>query len=225
MRSSWRRKKSVIHSRNTFFSRFSSWMIGVLLIEIAERLRQLEGVLGDVRRLAGSDRVLQGRIGLGSGQQHLPEILGLKLAGHGDWASSSAAKSGTRSPRLLQLAQDVARAHGGVLHVGAGLALEAEGLLQVEGDHRIARELQQEIAQRADGDLRWPPCGSAPRRSSGWRDATSSSAFCDQGVHQVVGLHAEPLAAGDLHVRALAVFLGKRDAQVGAAARRSATIS
>ena len=28
VRSSWRRKKSVIHSRKTFFSRFSSWMMG-----------------------------------------------------------------------------------------------------------------------------------------------------------------------------------------------------
>src|SRR5579862_6585356 len=28
VRSSWARKNSVIHRRNTFFSRFSSWMIG-----------------------------------------------------------------------------------------------------------------------------------------------------------------------------------------------------
>jgi hypothetical protein len=76
---------------------------------------------------------------------------------------------------LLQLAQNVARAHRRVLHVRPGLALEAQRLLQIESDHRIARELQQEVAQRADGDLR----GHALllRRGSGVARATSSSAL------------------------------------------------
>ncbi len=50
-------------------------------------------------------------------------------------------------------AEDVADAHHGVLNVRAGLALEAERVFEVEGDHGIARELEHEVAQRADGDL------------------------------------------------------------------------
>ena len=41
----------------------------------------------------------------------------------------------------------------------------------------------------------------------------------DQVVHQIVGFDAESLAAGDFDVRALAVLLGERNAEVGAAAR------
>ena len=42
----------------------------------------------------------------------------------------------------------------------------------------------------------------------------------DQRVDQVVGLHAQALAAGDFDVGPLLVFLGELDAQLGAAARR-----
>ena len=41
----------------------------------------------------------------------------------------------------------------------------------------------------------------------------------DQVVHQIVGFDAESLAAGDFYVRALAVLVGERNAEVGAAAR------
>src|ERR1700730_15993596 len=55
----------------------------VLVIEVVESLRQLKGVLGDVRRFAGSDGALHGGIGFRSRQQHLPEIFALKLARQG----------------------------------------------------------------------------------------------------------------------------------------------
>jgi hypothetical protein len=50
-------------------------------------------------------------------------------------------------------AEDVADADDGVLDVGAGFALEAERVFEVEGDDGAAGELEHEVAQRADGDL------------------------------------------------------------------------
>ena len=44
------------------------------MIEIVERLRELERVIGDMRGLAGSDRALDGRIRFRTGQQQLPEV-------------------------------------------------------------------------------------------------------------------------------------------------------
>ena len=195
-------------------------MIGILLVEIAERLRQLEGVPGHVRRLAGGRPRAPA-----PNRPWMPPAAPARNPRTASWrarasALSSAAKSGRRLAALLQLAQNVARAHGGVLHVGAGLALEAQRLLQIESDHRIARELQQEIAQRADGDLGGHLRAAAPRGVVGVARRHLFQRLGDQAVHQVVGLHAQALAAGDLHVGPLAVFLGKRNAQLGAAARR-----
>ncbi len=48
----------------------------MLVIEIVKRLRQLERILGDMRRLAGVHRARDGGIRLGSDQQKLPEIFG-----------------------------------------------------------------------------------------------------------------------------------------------------
>ena len=79
VRSNWRRKKSVIQSRNTFFLAILFVEDGVLLVEVAEGLRQLERVARDVRGLAGGERAGQGRIGLRGRQQNLPELLGLRV--------------------------------------------------------------------------------------------------------------------------------------------------
>ena len=51
------------------------------------------------------------------------------------------------------LAKDVGGADDGVLDVGAGLALEAERVFEVEGDDRVAGKAQHEVAKRADRDL------------------------------------------------------------------------
>jgi hypothetical protein len=79
----------------------------------------------------------------------------------------------TPLPASFRLAEDVARPHHGVLNVGAGLALEAQRIFEVEGDHRVARELEHEVAQRADRNL----LGNLlPFRSSRpvWRASTSA---------------------------------------------------
>ena len=104
-----------------------------------------------------------------------------------------------RFAALGQLAQDVARAHGGVLHVGSGVAFEAERFLKIESDHGIARELQHEVAQRADGDLG----GNLPALVGGRFGMPRVHFFqrlFDQLVDQIVGLDAQALAARDLDV-------------------------
>ena len=55
--------------------------------------------------------------------------------------------------RLPQFAEDAGGADRCVLHVGSGFPLEAERFGEVEGNDRCPRVLQQEVAQRADGDL------------------------------------------------------------------------
>src|ERR1022692_3935010 len=55
----------------------------VLLVKVAIRLRQLEGVPGHVGRLARIHRPLHRSIHLRSRQQHLPEIFAVELARHG----------------------------------------------------------------------------------------------------------------------------------------------
>ena len=46
---------------------------------------------------------------------------------------------------LFQFAEDVPGAYGSVLHIRSRLTFETEGLLKVERDHRVSRELEQEI--------------------------------------------------------------------------------
>ena len=116
-------------------------------------------------------------------------------------------------------AEDVARAHDGVLAVGAGLAVEAERILEIEGDDGRARELQQEIAQRADGDA----VGDGRALGFG-RFGVARVHFGARGgfqaIEQVVGLDALSLAAADLDVGLARVLLGERVAHFGGAARR-----
>ena len=175
------------------------------MIEVVERLRQLKRVLGHVRRLAGGDGCLDRGIGLGGGQQHLPEIFRLKLAGHG-LAAELRREIGNGLAALLELAQNVAGAHRGVLEVRPGFAFEAQRLLKIESDHRSPRELQQEVAQSADGDL----AGHALLLLRGsFRVARCHflQRLGDERVHEVVRLDALALAAGDFHIRTRAVFL------------------
>ena len=123
--------------------------------------------------------------------------------------------------RLLvaQLAENISRAHHGVLAVGAGFALEAEGVLEVEGDGGRAREFQQEIAQRADGDgVRDGGALHVGRVRVALIHFGARGGF--QAVEQIVGFHAEAFAAADFDVRLLRVFLAQRVAEFGGAARR-----
>jgi len=54
---------------------------------------------------------------------------------------------------LAEFREDVSRAHHGVLHVRPGLAFKAQRLFEVKCDDSVASVLQQEVTQRADGNL------------------------------------------------------------------------
>ena len=81
-----------------------------------------------------------------------------------------------RLRRGVGLAEDVGGADDGVLDVGAGLAFEAEGVFEVEGDDGVAGEAEHEVAEGADGDLRGDDRGGRDGSSSGWRVSTSDLA-------------------------------------------------
>ncbi len=110
-------------------------------------------------------------------------------------------------PLVLQLGPDVSRAHHAVLDVGPRLAREGEGLLHVEGDDLGAPELEEEVAQGAHRDLARgaPPLvgGAALALARVLADVDLRARLGDEGVHEVVGLHAEALAPGHLHRRLL----------------------
>jgi hypothetical protein len=102
----------------------------------------------------------------------MSSLLAFEIASIGG-IDNSANSANTASGVVPRLAEDVAGADHGVLNVGAGLALEAQRILEVEGDDGVARELEHEVAQRADGDLlgdRWRPASSRPV----WRASTSA---------------------------------------------------
>jgi hypothetical protein len=168
------------------------------VIEIVERLRELKRVFRDVRGLAGSDGALDGRIGFGRHQQAA--------------ARNLRTRAGARA-RLIELAREIGQsprrarpACAGCCRRAppciarrAGIALEAERFPKIEGDHRIARELQHEVAQRADGDLR--AMRGARRRALRVPRVHFFQRLFDQLVDQIVGLHAQALAARNLDVR------------------------
>ncbi len=117
------------------------------------------------------------------------------------------------------LAEDVGGADDGVLDVGAGLAFEAEGVFEVEGDDGVAGEAEHEVAEGADGDL----CRDG--EAFGGFDLGVAGVYfgfgCgDELVEEVVGFDAEALAAADFDVGLGAVFVADGVAEVDGAAGR-----
>ena len=113
-------------------------------------------------------------------------------------------RSSRQAPRFgrgVGLAEDVAGADDGVLNVGAGLALEAERIFEVEGDDGVARELEHEVAQSADGDLLGDLLALG-LVAAGLARVDFGARGGDELVDQVVGLDAEALAAADFDVGA-----------------------
>ncbi len=86
-------------------------------------------------------------------------------------------------------------------------------------------ELEHEVAQRADGDLLGNVAGARQRSIPDGANPLRCAAEAISLSMQVVRLHAESLASGDLDVRSAPVFLGKGIAQVAAQRGVSATIS
>ena len=66
---------------------------------------------------------------------------------------------------LGELGEDVVGADDGVLQVRAGLALEAQRLLDVERDDLAARELHEEVAHGRNGDRLAPFAADRPGRA------------------------------------------------------------
>ena len=106
---------------------------------------------------------------------------------------------------VLELGQDVPRPHHRVLHVGPRLPREGQRLLHVEGDDLGAAELEEEVAQRAGGDLVRGPRALGRRPAVGLARLLAGvdlgPRLGREGVHEVVRLDPEPLPAGDLHRR------------------------
>ena len=104
-------------------------------------------------------------------------------------------------------------------HVRSGLAFEAQRVFEVERDDRVARELEHEVAQRADGDLLGDllALGFVAARLARVHFGSRGG---NQLVDQVVGLDAEALAAADFDVRPAAILFGNVVAKFHRAARR-----
>src|ERR1039458_1399939 len=174
-------------------------------------------MLGKKGRRGGCNGLLQHQRAAGGAQPEGPDIFGsfaFEICGGIDAGEFS--QHGLR--RGSALAEDVARTDHGVLNVGPGLALEAQSILEVEGDDRVARELEHEVAQRADGDL--------PGDFLAFRFVASRLARVyfgtgrrDELVDQVVGLDTETLASADLDVGPGQVLVGNVVAQFDGAAR------
>ena len=123
--------------------------------------------------------------------------------------------------RLLfaQLAENISRAHDGVLAVRPGFAFKAERVLEVKGDDGRAREFEKKISQGADGDgVRDGGAFDVGRIRMALIHFGARGGF--QAVEQIVGFYAQALAAADFDVRFLRVFLAQRVAEFGGAARR-----
>ena len=116
------------------------------------------------------------------------------------------------------LTENAGGAHDGILRVRSGLAFEAQRLFEIEGDHRLLGVLQHEVAQRADGDLRGD---LLTLRLAQLRMARVDFLLRrgDELIEQIVGLHAETLAAADFDVGARLVFFAQVVAEFGGAAR------
>ena len=126
---------------------------------------------------------------------------------------------GDRGIVLRALSQDSVHAHDRVLNVGSGFAFEAERIFEIEGDHRGAREAQQEISQRADGD-RVRNGGALGFRRVRMPRVHFLARACFELVEQVVGFHALAFAAAHFDVGFLGVLGGNFVAHFEGAARR-----
>ena len=118
--------------------------------------------------------------------------------------SEPANSRNTASGVIAAFAKDIARTDDRVLDIRPGFAFEAQSVFEVERDDRIARELQHEVAQRANGNLLGDHSAVLARRGDVWRVSTSDARCRDQLVDQVIGLHAESLAPAHLDIRSRA---------------------
>src|ERR1700716_1851570 len=149
----------------------------IAVIEGVEKLRQLKGMLGKISRFSGRDALAHNIRGFSRRQPELPDVIGgfavkeaskiiRRDAACRVSASTSIARRRRTAARSVSketlriestLAENVGSAHNRILRVRPCVTLEAQRILEIEGDHRLFRELQHEVAQRPDGDLRCNP--------------------------------------------------------------------
>ena len=193
------------------------------VVEKIEGLRQLEGVLGDECRLLCAERRTHLRIERSSQQHQFPQIVAFgRLQQILERSLVGFRRQAARAKiRLLlgRFAENIARAHDGILAIGPRLALEAERVAEVESDDGRARELQQEVAQRADGD------GMRNVSAFGFGGLGVArihfGARCRfQSIEQVVGLHSQSLAPAHFHVRLARLLFRERVSHLRGATRR-----
>ena len=101
---------------------------------------------------------------------------------------------------------DAANADDGVLAIGAGLALEAERIFEVESDDGVAREFQKEKSQRANGDGSERFCFCQPSPMSAWRSCTSASVAASSLSIRSSALTPKPLRPLTIDEGLLCVF-------------------
>ncbi len=179
-----------------------------VMVEVVERLRQTERVLGHHGGLFAGDRLGRRPFPVGRQAGSIPKSRAPSARQKS--AKRLCAKSLAKLLRaeypgaLPELAENIPRAHDAVLQVRSRLTFEGQGFLEVKSNDDAARKLQQEIAQRGDGDLarvlaivRLDPAAMS-------RELTSSAALSDQSIDQVVGFDALAFAPGNLHVGPLA---------------------
>ena len=92
------------------------------------------------------------------------------------------------------LSEDIARTHDCILCIWAGLTFEAQGLFEIESNHRRLCVFQQEVAQGADRNL------SGNRQSLGFTELGMPLVYfffggSDQAVDEVIRLHTETFAS------------------------------
>src|SRR5207237_3285061 len=104
-----------------------------------------------------------------------------------------------------QFAKDRVRANRGVLAVWAGLAVGRQSVFEVEDDDGVSRPLQEEVAERADGErVRRAQFLVAREVCVLLLDLFESVLF--EAVNQIVGLHAEAATPAHLDERTRALL-------------------
>ena len=124
------------------------------MVESVEELRQLEGMLGQIGRLARRNGLIHDVRSLRSRQPDSPYLVALCAIE----LLSGFRRGETRICRELiriqpTLAKNIRSAHRSILRIGPGFAFKAECFFEIKGNYGILGVLEHEISQCADGNL------------------------------------------------------------------------